>query len=537
MTQAIRPPGQSAGPQDAPARGRNRPVVGILVFLALAVAAPAVLADPRHASGSFNFVLSMLVILLSAAKLAILLASGRPRILALCFHLFVYPFMGLAMLVQTTSGLYPLDNRSYDTTVVTSALLLVLLGLVAYEVGNFIGDQSKRSAETVVTDAKDWFGRRQFSPVRATALMLLGAYFILSFVRQHGLSGFFSSRDQFTTDLAGPGATVQVYDLQNKTSYLLSNIAVHVPVFIALLAVLGLRRRLSSVAFVPLLAAVVVLNVVVNNPISNSRFWFGIVAIGVGCSFLDWRSPRGVRILGLSGLGIFIFAFGMLDAFRRAQHDFSFQTPRDGYETDGSYSAFQSVINGLEFVRAYGLEHGAQMLSSIFTFVPHSVWAGKRGDTGSLIDSHYNRAASLWTELQVDFGLLGVALGMFLFGMVTARLDARLSSRSTGDLSLLLPLLGGSEIFLLRGSLQSAMGTLYPLIAFFVLASSAPRSTKPDYRHPQEPSPHVTESPPGHARAEQLRGPHGRPADGRGGDRRGAEPRGLPGGDRSRRLP
>lgn len=452
--------------------------LGLFAFALLGVLAPVLFVDRTIAFGSYNLVLSLAITEISAVKLSVLLARGEPRILAICFHLFLYPFMGLAALAQTTAGQFPLTDRTYLPGQVTTALLLVLFGLVAYEVGDFLGYFRKRAQVVAepVTEGKPPSTRR-FSVPRCLVLLAIGGYGILKFGAANGFSTYFSSRDTFAQTLAGPGATIQVYDLQDKTQFLLQNIQLHQPAFIALVGIISMRHRINRTPWLILLVPALALNVLANNPISNSRYAFGLVVIGVTCSILDWQSARGSRIFIASGLGVFIFAFGLLDAFRRVQRDYTLTSPRQSYLTDESYSAFQTVLSGLDYVTANGTEHGQQLLSSLLTFVPHSIWHGKRGDTGSLIDPVYNRAASLWTEFQVDFGVLGMVIGLFLFGFAAARLERRLTGRRAGDLGLLLPLLGGSEIFILRGSLAPALGLVYPLLAIFVFAASAKRPT------------------------------------------------------------
>jgi hypothetical protein len=443
----------------------------IILFLLLAVALPLLVVDDPATYGEIAVALCLTITTFSAFRIAQLTYLGEPSIMGLGFHLFVYPFVGLAGLAQVSSGIFPLGG-SYPTAAVVASLVFFMVGIAAYEVTYFLfglRDVLRPSAIQL-----------RFRQVPTILLGLFGLVFVAFTVLDTGLMPFFTSRDEASTVLAGADV-VQIYALDDKTAFLLRNSFTRLPVFVALISSLVLIRqgewshgragRAGTAVFV---GALVLANIVVNNPLSNSRFWFGAVILTLIAVYVPWRTPIGFRFLVYAGLFVFIFAFGLLDVFRRAGITREIAGPQEIMVSNGSYSAVQTAINGTQFLREHPLQGGEQLFTALLTFVPRSIWEGKGIDSGSLIDPVNNRAATLWTEFQLDFGVVGILLGLGLLGVLGTLIDSRMAI-STQAAAVLAVLTMGVQILALRGSLVTAMGIIYPLVFFlaFVL------STKP----------------------------------------------------------
>jgi hypothetical protein len=216
-------------------------------------------------------------------------------------------------------------------------------------------------------------------------------------------------------------------------------------------------------------------NLVVNNPIGNSRLWAGIVAFGFLSAVVDLRRPLAVFWTAVGMVVSFFFVFPLADAFRRtaapglsAATALSSSNPLDTLTTSGSFSAFQTGVTGLQYVDQHGLTWGSQLLGGLFTLVPHSVWASKPPDTGHLIDPVYNRAATFWTEMHVNYGLAGVIVGLLLLGVLARRFDDDFITGRSWAL-VVVPLISAFYFILLRGTLSAAVGTILPLACFLVV--------------------------------------------------------------------
>jgi hypothetical protein len=137
------------------------------------------------------------------------------------------------------------------------------------------------------------------------------------------------------------------------------------------------------------------------------------------------------------------------------------------------YASPQQVANGVVYIQERGHTFGRQLLGTLLVPVPRSVWQSKPRDTGDVIapDAGFNVSAPLWTEGQVDFGLLGVLLFLVAYGYLGGLLEyAYLKSGAFGNpLAPLMPVLAGYGLFFLRGSLLPAFSNFVPVLLLFML--------------------------------------------------------------------
>jgi hypothetical protein len=458
-------------------------------FLLLALMAPLLLVQWQQSDvAPVNILLAALVLLISSVRLAQALGPANLRMLTVTFYVFVYCFLGLATLAQVATRTYPTDALRYEDALVTHSLAVILVGVLAYEVGSRLGEvvapgaaRPKPRGEPVVV----------FSRTRVVVLGTFGLLMVAYVVAQSGLAPFFESRDAAGSALVGAPEGVKRYAVEDKTTNILRAAAVRVPVFISLYGMLIMIRNKQWQVRTPIgdlftrafLMALIAGNLVVNNPLGNGRAWFGTLVVALLSVFISYWRPKGIRVLAAGALIVLLFAFTSLDAFRRtgpAQIDTS--GPGTALVSDASYSAFQTNLNGVAFVQNEGHTSGRQLLTAVFAFVPRSMWEGKGTDTGSLIDPRYNRSATFWTESYVDFGIPGVLVLFAAYGWGSVRLERRFAEGSAATAAFV-PLVAGLQIFFLRGSLLPVAGIFYPLaICFlFVLARQRAKENQPKF--------------------------------------------------------
>jgi len=452
------------------------PFQATITFIVLGALAPLYVLTLPPAGTGVNVFLCLIITTISAAKIAYLIYDGRPRLLNMGFYLFVYPFMGLASLAQVSAGRYPLPSVGYSEQTISLTLGVVICGLLVYEIAYNLGSRRSNIDYSHPTAS--------FSQGVVIAIGLFAIIYIGYTIATTGITPFFSSRDDAASALAQSDVR-QVYELTDKTGFLLRSNLTRIPIFVALVGMLVMIREqtwrygvLGRPATVAFLSVIIAANILVNNPIANSRFWFGTVLLTIASIYLNWRRPGQFRLLTYSGLTVFILAFGFLDVFRRSTATLSVSGPRETFISNGSYSAIQTALNGTTYIAEYSHTWGEQIVTGIFTFIPRSVWPSKGVDTGELIDPLYNRASTLWTEFYVDFGLVGVIIGFIAYGAFSTFADNRMPL--LGATSAVVAVAGmGVQIILLRGSLVAAMGSLYPLLFFFLLAMIGSRRRSP----------------------------------------------------------
>lgn len=455
--------------------------VATTTFIALALLLPLSLVRWERASIGTAAALAYLVVFYASLRLSSSLGKGIPELLNTGFWIFTYVFMGLALLTQIASQAFP-EKQTYSDDVLIRSVLCILLGIVAYDVGRSAVSRNSRTNTFALTP--------QLDLRRSIALGLLGLAFTFLAVQRYGWRPFFTSRDALDAAIQGRPASVteNFIKAEDKAAGILMYYAVRLPAFVALYMVLLLIRSkghraltaANRLALVILVCALVMANAVVNNPISSSRFDVGLYGFAFASIFVNLRRVALFRASAVILIGLFVFAFSAMDAFRRTEsRDFSRGgSPSEALVTQLDYGASQVAHEAVVYVNTNGHTLGRQILGTATFWLPRSVWAEKPIPTGPLVNRGFVRVgSSLWTEGFVDFGYVGVAVLLFLWGRATARLDNLYLEQKSTLVSALMPLLVASQFLLLRGALMAIVGPVSGLIALaaFCVTRGHPR--------------------------------------------------------------
>lgn len=461
-------------------RPRSRPerfgdVLPAIVFLVLALLLPIVLTGLLDAPSELSVGMAFIITVYSAGRFARTLGKRRPNPLDGIFWLFVYVFLGLAMLAQVTENQWPLDSPPYAQRHISDALIVVVTGVAGYEAaslacGRWIRAPKRRrtSRRPIPLPTSRSAPRVSLSSSRAKLVGSVGLLFVLISVNAIGLRPFFESRDSVSLAFTGsvPGSPAYASDVENASVVAVLWSLARIPTFISLYVLLYIRRHVpsrSTARPVLLLILLVLANIIVNNPISNARFWSATVLVALASLVLPLNKQRTYRVVVLALLVVSLSGMGYLDLFRRTpiERERGRASTVSGFTESPDYSSSQQVVNGVRYTTTNGHALGKQFLSAALIWVPRSYWSDKPLDTGNLIapETDLNVAATLWTEGWVDFGLPGTLLFLAVFGGVASLLGKTYAFSDTRQASwvAVVPLIAGFELMLLRGSLQSAV--------------------------------------------------------------------------------
>ncbi|WP_129839583.1 hypothetical protein [Streptomyces sp. RFCAC02] len=472
---AVEPVGRTRGapPRAVLSRALSVPLIaGLVGALPLAVA-----AQPGEGVRDTAYWLQLTVACYAGVRLSAMILSGRRRLVQGAFWLFCYLAMGIAPLAQSVLGREPTPVLGPRGDVVL-ATALVLCGMAAFDVGALLARHRPSSRR----------GSRPAATVHRTRLYLLVALAYagsaLLIVRLGGPAIFFTSREEISTGLDEVTAAGDP-SAGEAGNALLRGFGT-VPAMLALLFLTRwlvtspwARRRPSVV--LPWLGLVVI-NVIVNNPVSNPRYWFLTVLFALLFTVFP-RSPVMYRASLALGVVVALLVFPFTDRFRYGEDD-----GRQPVEADTlleplvvkDYDQVGMFANTLTYAAdGNGHTYGRQVAGAALFFVPRAVWEGKPEDTGFLVGGWMgtdsaNLSSPLWAELWLDFGPIGMTAGFLGVGYAAARTDRRYVRRTLDDpspgnvLAVVVPVLAGYSFILLRGSLLQASGRIG--IALFCLA-------------------------------------------------------------------
>ncbi|MEV7710230.1 hypothetical protein [Streptomyces sp. NPDC088270] len=443
--------------------------LAVPLILALVCFLPAVVAaQPGEGVRDTAYWLQLVLTCYAGARLATMILSTRRRLLQGVFWMFVYIAMGVAPFAQAVIGQTPTPVVGPRSDLVT-AIALVLVGCAAFDLGALLASRRplrRRSA------ARSGSGPAVAHRGRLGLLVLLAfaasGYYVL---KLGGPAVFFTSRQEISASVAASGVAS---GQSNVGSAFLKGFGT-VPALLALLfctrRLVTSRRARRSPSTVLAWTGLIALNAIVNNPLSNARYWFLTVLVSLLFTAFPSSAAMYRSVLATGVVGALVL-FPYADRFR---YDDAGYRPVDSssvFEPLATKDYDQTVMfaNTITWVEAHGHTYGRQLAGSALFFVPRSVWSGKPEDTGVRVGQWMgmnmtNLSAPLWTEVWVDFGAPGVAGAFALIGYAAARTDRRYARAVSRDgpgpgsvLAVTAPLIAGYTFILLRGPLLQSVG-------------------------------------------------------------------------------
>ncbi|MEV5177378.1 hypothetical protein AB0L10_41505, partial [Streptomyces flaveolus] len=481
--------------------------------VALLVLLPGLILQSGGAHLSVALAVQTVVLGHTGVALIRVLTATTVRLVALGFWVFAYIWLGLAPLAQLATDTYPWAYRTGQGTALT-AVAVVELGLLAHSAGTAVAARRERtraagSAARSPGPVERLLSRR-LAPWRLLALCALALALAVLLVpgQPGGVGAYFTSRQALREAGVTDGSDGAF--LTALRSWSLS-----VPAFWALLGLLhvprapggdrllrGIRRLL-----LPLLLA---LNVVVNNPVSKPRFWFGTVVLTLLFAVPRLSRPRAFRVIAATLMTTVLLLFPYSDYFRYSDREqFTVVSLSAQFTTNGDYDAFQQVQTGIDLAGDQGFSP-RDVLGPVLFPVPRSVWPDKPGDTGITLAQYagydfLNLSAPLWIESYLWAGPPAVAAVFFLLGAAGRRMDDvrhRLRDRAGTLATFLVPAFAFYQIVFLRGSLLGIVGPLTLLVTVPLLVTTpsarAPRlvlSAPPTAPPPPPPQPPTRRQP------------------------------------------
>ncbi len=459
-----------------------------LVVALVALLPGYVLIQPGPGQRDAGFWLQLALTCYAGARLCAMALGRRRRLLQGAFWLFCYVAMGVAPLAQQVIGQVPtpvVGPRS-DTVL---AISLTLLGCVAYDVGAFAARlQPPRDSPRPPRPPAQVARRRLW-------LLVLLAYAgsALCIAKLGGPAVFFTSRQDISETVQASGLTGASGESHVGSAFIRGFGTV--PALLALLVLIRWmatsRRARRNLPALVALCGLAVINVIVNNPISNPRYWFLTVVFAILFTVFP-RSPAVYRTALVGGVVAALLLFPFLDRFRYdagGYHPVQSTSVLDPL-TIKDYDQVGMFSNTLSYVESgAGHTHGRHLAADVFFFVPRSVWHGKPLDSGVVVGrwmgmANTNLSSPLWAELWLDFGPLGMTAGFLLIGYASSRADLRYARRTLesprpGTLAAVVtPLAAGYSFILLRGPLLQAAGRIGILLLCVALVATTSRDPR-----------------------------------------------------------
>ncbi|MER2135241.1 MAG: hypothetical protein ABS910_11250 [Arthrobacter sp.] len=459
-------------------RAGSRSAAALAAFVVFALVIPLLM---RASSAVFytdtDFLIRYAVVLYAAVKLSLLLGQPAVRPVSGVFWIFIYTCMGAAPLAQLTTGRTTALAIQVDERMLTGASLLTLLGCACFDAAYHLRLR-RPSAQAPRLRFRELRSLRTLR-IFSVAALAAGLVYI---VQVGGPAVFFLSRQETgeALDAINPESGDALRAIISGAGTVACLCAL-----IFYLHVIRARQYRLALQDIALIVALVGLNVIVNNPISNSRYWTLAVLFGLVLPLIRGRKVL-FNVAIVAGTLASILVFPMADISRRAAGT---QAP---LEVDSvwtmiatkDYDQFTMLANTLGYTADHGLSWGMQALGPLLFWVPRVLWPQKPFDTGVEVgmwmnNSNLNLSAPLWAEAWINFGLVGVVVAFVGLGILAQRLDAgfRMDVLGMGSAGYLgIAIFAGYLFILLRGSLLQSTGRLMILILSILILTAVAKS-------------------------------------------------------------
>ncbi|MCD2138787.1 O-antigen polysaccharide polymerase Wzy [Salinicoccus halitifaciens] len=419
---------------------------------------------------SFELILMLpyLVAVYSIFRLSVIMYNEKFRLIEISFFVFIYVFLGLSPIAQIQLGHFPYSGV-YGETDILHAFIIIYIGIIGYEIGLAIHKYRRPKNKIKSETQAKYFNLK--------SLMMLILVSIVLFV--------FSSLFLGVNNLFLPrNIAAETEDISSSIGQLLGKLQ-QVPIYISLLFALVLWKYKSPKGIktyrdLLLLLSIITLlifNLIINNPISSPRYWFGAVYLSIIIVFMKWGRLSQTKIIFLF-IFIFIVLFPYADLFRN-----SLEANIEIREiilvlASGDFDAFQQVMNSKVYTDIYGYSFGYQLIGVLLFWVPRSIWTDKPVGTGYTIGEglgyeFLNISASLWVEFFVNFSFIGVILLFALYGYLTSYIQKKYieseRKKEMNFITIFTPFFAAYQFFLLRGDLLSSFAYLAPIIIVIII--------------------------------------------------------------------
>lgn len=428
--------------------------------------------------------IAFIIIILSSLRLSVFSMKNENKIISMTFWIFVYVFLGLTPLLQLLSNNFPLEGN-YNFSTIFTTFLIIFSGLLSYELGYWFGCINS----TPITGIINMVMTNRYLSSKKTFIFsiisLLGTIVIIWLLG--GLKAVLLSREELLNLL------IIFSEGESQARLQILSTLLRVPIFISLILLCSMwlyeRKRPihgNKIKFWNniLLLAMLLMNILINNPVSSARYWFGTIVLSLIFLTIGWSRKISFSLLTIFITLSLIIIFPLADMFRYTTNIdkevyFESGNINSPLVNKGDYDSFQQILNTTEYVKNHGIAFGKHMFGTLMFWVPRNLWRGKPIPSGVMVAEYKgyeysNMSMPLWGEAYMDGGIPGVILIFAIYGYFISIIEILYTNNylhGTNFLNIFVPVYAAYQLFLLRGTLMSAFAYFIPIVIFMFICT------------------------------------------------------------------
>ncbi|MGR6836671.1 hypothetical protein [Syntrophomonas erecta] len=418
---------------------------------------------------SLEAVLAYSILFYGTIRLTMLGAYGKEKLLSLTFWIFVYVWLGIVPLGQVLSNITPWSAIN-PAGIITLSLLVVVIGLVFFDIGYKLGISNKGLAKQRIILFLDTRRMVLFSVLTIVVSLIIITRFY------GGFSTFLMTRTEISMLLANKYSKTQILLIGH---FLVASIYVaYIAGLVKLNNAQSLGNNLKAITII-IFFLITILICICSNPVASARYQVGFVGLSTMFVIFKWNDRQSMKLWIMSLLILLLVIFPYADLFRSTKDiNIDYQGVANELTKNGDYDAFKQLANTVEYVENEGSTKGNQALGVLFFFVPRTVWGDKPLGTGEFVAEYMgydytNLSAPLWAEAYINGGLIGVILAFICYGFIIGLLEKVYLEKKTKSsfVTVFVPFFAGYQLFFLRGDIMSTFAYLVPILGFMLIVT------------------------------------------------------------------
>lgn len=399
-----------------------------------------------------TFLINFTVVVFGIIKCELPISLNKINWYFFLIFLIIIPFY------QLTSGYAPRNMHLTEYEIVFTNLLILL-----WCIGYYVSYNFKMSAIPVKS------GNPTPLPKSAAFYYFLLASSILCLIQAIIATGFSDLFVRGEVDLDEGTFGILIFFLTRSTP------AISLSIYLWTLK--KKIRVLPKYQMVAISILLFVITLILNNPLTLSRFLIGAVFLGVIVSAFNLSVFKGKRFDILLILSIVII-FPVMHLLKYYTLN-EILSPAISVDINNynsvDFDAFQMIGRTIRFTERYSFQLGNQLKSVVLFFMPRDILDVKGEPSGQLVAtlqnvSYTNLSSPVVAEGYIDFGILGVLIYSYTIGKISKLIDFKtfeLEKDSSGIYfyEIIFSFLTGFYVYLYRGALQP---TFLRLMGFFL---------------------------------------------------------------------
>lgn len=401
---------------------------------------------------------------IGAVSVLFIIKEQRERIysLNLTHWFFILVFFSLTPFIQYTSGKFPLWLSKEDKFSICSANLLIITWAVFYHLG--YSTKKYRISKLFLSLKRFEIGKRGISFSIYLSFIIFIVFLLIFGVKNLLVRGAYKEVLE----------SIRFHPLP----IIIDGFLKFIPIFSLTGLILLKNKWTNKREWWILLIALILINLLVNNPLASSRYWAGTVILGF-FAMLFRRRDRGKGFLAAILLIGILFAFPLSNEVRYetvetiSLSDFRLSKLKTAY-TSPHFDAYEMGAHTIQYVAKEGITWGKQLSGPLLFWIPRALWRGKPVGSGRVVARYFsypqiNLSCPLPFEGYINFGVIGLIVFAYLIGVLFSSLDEyhwKVSTAASSDIiSAYYPFFLGFSFFAMRGDLISSFSCIIMFIA------------------------------------------------------------------------